>query len=203
MSYGNTDFDLFYANALRDEPSRPTQIHLPGTQQFTTVSPEGNRIAYCNFDKSKYELRIVNFDTEADIDVDLGGVLIDNSGTNLIVPPGALEKNFKVVMSTPFDIGEEAEIQVGESHFFAMRLIDAEGLEKPKFIEPMTLTIRYTEDDVAGLDEGMLELYYYDESDPEHPAWVPLGGTVDPDHNEITVEIRHFSKFSVGGKPLD
>ena len=81
-----------------------------------------------------------------------------------------------------------------------MRLIDAQGLENPKFIEPMTLTIRYTDDEVRGLDEGMLEIYYYDETDPEHPEWVPLGGTVDPEHNEITVEIQHFSKFSVGGK---
>jgi hypothetical protein len=46
----------------------------------------------------------------------------------------------------------------------------------------------------------MLDIYYYDETDPENPEWISLGGTVDPEHNEITVEIRHFSKFSVGGK---
>jgi len=73
-------------------------------------------------------------------------------------------------------------------------------IENPKFIEPMTLTIRYTDEEVAGLDEGMLEVYYYNESDSANPVWVALGGTVDPEHNEITVEIRHFSKFSVGAK---
>jgi hypothetical protein len=51
---------------------------------------------------------------------------------------------------------------------------------------------------VDDLDEAMLEVYYYDETDPEHPAWVPLGGTVDPEHNEITLEIRHFSKYAIG-----
>jgi len=196
----NSDFDLFYGSALRDDAGRSTQIHLPGNQMFHTLSPEGNRLAYCNYTLNQYEMRIVSFDIEADIDADLGGVLIDNSGTNLIVPPGALEENLKVRISTPFSIGEEAEIPSGESHFFAMRLIDAAGIGNPKFIEPMTLTIRYTDDEVTGLDEGMLEIYHYDESDPEHPVWVPLGGTVEPDHNEITVEIRHFSKFSVGGK---
>jgi hypothetical protein len=198
--FSESDFDLFYADATRDQPSKPTQIHLPGNQMFLRPSPEGNRLAYCNFDGDRNELRIISFGVEADMDMDMGGVIIDNSGTNLIVPPGALQKNFKVTMSTPLSIEDEAHIPFGETHFFAMRLLDAEGLEKPKFIEPMVLTIRYTDEEVAGLDEAMLDIYYYDdETDPEHPRWIPLGGTVDPEHNEITVEIRHFSKYAVGG----
>ncbi|MCJ7824515.1 MAG: hypothetical protein MUP44_06415, partial [Anaerolineales bacterium] len=199
----NCDFDIMYANALPGEPGMPTQIHVPGNQMFLQPSPEGNRVCYSNFDGDKKELRVISFDIEADMDMDLGGVLIDNSGTNLIVPPGTLEENFSVKISTPFTIKDEAEISEGESTFFSMRLIDAEGLENPQFIEPMTLTIRYTDEEVYGLDEGMLEIYYYDESDPGHPAWIPLGGTVDPVHNEITVEIQHFSKFSIGGKIVD
>jgi len=195
-----SDFDLYYANALPDQPGQPTQIHLPGNQMFLQPSPEGNRAALCNHIENRYELRVISFDIEAIMDMDLGGVLIDNSGTNLIVPPGTLEENFNVQISTSFTIEEEAEIAEGESHFFSMRLLDAQGLENPKFIEPMTLTIRYTEDEVAGLDEAMLDIYYYDESDPDNPVWVPLGATVDPEHNEITVEIRHFSKYAVGGK---
>ncbi|NQU08123.1 MAG: FecR domain-containing protein [Candidatus Abyssubacteria bacterium] len=194
------DFDLLYASALRGESGPPTQIHQPGNQMFLEPSPEGNRISYCNYTDTEFELRVVSFDIEADMDMDLGGVLIDNSGTSLIVPPGALEENFKVKISTPFSIEDEAEISVGESTFFAMRMIDAQGLESPQFAEPLTLTIRYTDDEVAGLNEGMLEVYYYDENDPDHPVWVPLGGTVDPVNNEITVEIQHFSKFSIGGK---
>jgi ferric-dicitrate binding protein FerR (iron transport regulator) len=198
------DFDIFYASALRDGPPKPIQIHLPGSQMFLTSSPEGNRIAYCNYTRTKSELRVVSFDIEADMDMDLGGVLIDNSGTNLIVPPGTLEENFGVTISTPFTIGEEAELTEGDNTFFAMRLLDAKGLDKPQFIEPMTLTIRYTDDEVEGLDEDMLDIYYYDESDPDNPTWVSLGGTVYPEYNEITIEIQHFSKFAVGGrKPAD
>jgi hypothetical protein len=194
------DFDILYTSAQRGEPAKPIQIHLPGNQMFLSPSPEGNRICYSNFDfkNSNFELRVVSFDIEADIDNDLGGVLIDNSGTNLIVPPGALQQNFAVRISTPFAIQDEAEMKEGEDTFFAMRLIDAKGIENPQFIEPMTLTIRYTDEEVAGLDEGMLEIYYYDESDPAHPVWVPLGGTVDPENNEITLEIKHFSKYAVG-----
>jgi ferric-dicitrate binding protein FerR (iron transport regulator) len=192
------DFDILYISALPGEPGKPVQIHLSGNQMFLEPSPEGNRICYSNFEGNRYELRVVSFDIEADIYADLGGVLIDNSGTNLIIPPGALQRNFTVEISTPFSIGEEAELPEGESQFFAMRLLDVKGLENPQFIEPMTLTIRYTDEEVAGLDEGMLEIYYYDESDPSHPIWVPLGGTVDPEHNEITVQIQHFSKFAVG-----
>jgi hypothetical protein len=108
-----------------------------------------------------------------------------------------------VRIGTPLNTAEEAELLPGEKPLVALRLLDAEGLEKPKFLEPMTLTIRYTDQEVAGLDEAMLDIYYYDESDPLRPAWVSLTGTVDPDHNEITVEIRHFSKFSVGPKTTD
>jgi hypothetical protein len=167
---------------------------------FLRLSPEGNRLLYAEYWGREYELKVVSFDIVADMDTTLGGVLIDNSGTNLIVPPGAMEENFKVKISTPFSIPEEAEAPIGESRLFAMRMLDARGLEGRKFIEPMTLTIRYTEEEVAGLDEGMLEIYYYDESDTGKPVWVPLGATVDPEHNEITVEIQHFSKFSVGAK---
>jgi hypothetical protein len=200
IGFHGSDFDIFYGNALPDQPTKFTQIHLPGSQMNLTPSPEGNRIVYRNLRNGVYELRIVSFDIEADIDVDLGGVLIDNSGTNLIVPPGALEENFGVRISTPFSMGEEAEFVEGEETFFAMRLIDAKGLENPKFIEPMTLTIRYTDDEVAGLEEWALDIYYYDESDPQKPRWIPLGATVDPDYNEITVEIQHFSTFAVGEK---
>ncbi len=198
----NCDFDLFYADARPDQPSKYTQIHLPKNQLFLRLSPEANRLVYADFEDPIFELRVVTFDIEANMDMDLGGVLIDNSGTNLIVPPGTLEENFKVKISTPFTIQDEAVIPEGESRLFAMRMLDAEGIEKPKFIEPMTLTIRYTDDEVAGLDEGMLEIYYYDENDPANPVWVPLGGTVDPENNEISVEIRHFSSYSVGLKPM-
>jgi hypothetical protein len=192
------DFDIFYTSALPGEPVKPAQIHLPGNQMFLEPSPEGNRICYSNFENNQYELRVVSFDIEVDIYNDLGGILIDNSGANLIVPPGALLENFTVKISTPFSVGEEAVLPEGESRFFAMRLLDAEGIDNPQFIEPMTLTIRYTDNEVADLDEGMLEVYYYDETDPEHPAWVPLGGVVDAEHNEITLEIRHFSKYAIG-----
>jgi len=194
------DFDLVYADARPNQPSKFSQIHLAGNQAFLRLSPEGNRLVYAYYNHPTYELRVVTFDIEADMDMDLGGVLIDNSGTNLIVPPGALEENFKVKISTPFTIEEETEVMPGETPLFAMRMLDAQGLEKPKFIEPMTLTIRYTDDEVAGLDEGMLEIYCYDESDPAHPVWTPLGGTVDSEHNEITIDIQHFSSFSVGPK---
>jgi hypothetical protein len=194
------DFDLFYADARPNHASKFTQIHLPGNQMFLRLSPEGNRLAYSYANEPDYELRVVSFDIEADMDMDMGGVLIDNSGTNLIVPPGTLKESFKVKISTPFTIQDEAVMPEGESRLFAMRMLDAEGLEKSKFIEPMTLTIRYTDDEVASLDEGMLEIYYYDETDPKNPAWVPMGGTVDPENNEITVEVQHFSSFSVGPK---
>lgn len=196
------DFDLFYADARPDQPSRYTQIHLPGNQLFMRLSPEGNRLAYYDYGRERYELKVTCLDSETDMDMDLGGVLIDNSGTSLIAPPGALEENFNVKISTPFLIEDEAEPTEGGNTFFAMRLLDAQGLENPKFVEPMTLTIRYTDEEVEGLDEGMLEIYHYDESNPEKPVWMPLGGTVDPENNEITVEIRHFSKFSVGGKTV-
>jgi hypothetical protein len=204
----NSDFDLLYTSALPEQESEIVQIHVAGSQLFLRPSPEGNRLAYSNYVEErerghsavKGELRVVSFDIEAEVDAELGGFLMDNSGSNLIVPPGTLEENFSIMITTPFAIGEEVELTEGDNTYFSMRLLDAQGLEKPLFVEPMTLTIRYTDDEVAGLDEDMLQVYYYDESDPANPVWIPMGGTVDPDYNEITVEIQHFSKYAVGGK---
>jgi hypothetical protein len=203
-----TNFDLFYASVLPGQESGVVQIHVPGSQLFMELSPEGNRLVYSNYVEEtkgrvsvgKGELIVVSFDIKTEVDVALGGFLMDNSGTNLIVPPGTLKEDFGVTISTPFSIGQEAELTEGDNTFFALRLLDTKGLDKPQFIEPMTLTIRYTDDEVEGLEEWALDIYYYDETDPENPRWVPLGGTVDPEYNEITVEIQHFSKFAAGGK---
>lgn len=66
------------------------------------------------------------------------------------------------------------------------------------FNEPIYLQISYTDEDVAGLDEESLSLYYYD---PESRLWGDDGIGVyerDLEANTITVTVEHLTLFALG-----
>jgi hypothetical protein len=69
------------------------------------------------------------------------------------------------------------------------------------FKEPLVITIHYSDDDVAGLDEDNLKLYYWNGS-----AWEDAAKTCAPDSdydrhpndNWLAVPICHLSEFALG-----
>jgi hypothetical protein len=71
------------------------------------------------------------------------------------------------------------------------------------FSKPFTITIHYSDDDVAGLDEDDLKLYYWDGS-----AWEDAASTCTPESNYdrhpednwLAVPICHLSEFALGSK---
>jgi hypothetical protein len=72
----------------------------------------------------------------------------------------------------------------------------------PSFQVPVTITIHYSNQDIAGLDENTLALYYWDSQ-----QWVDASGTCSPPHiqlitatNTLEVAICHLSQFSMGGR---
>ncbi|MGB3905249.1 MAG: hypothetical protein WBB22_10020, partial [Anaerolineae bacterium] len=67
------------------------------------------------------------------------------------------------------------------------------------FEEPVNVTIRYADDDVAGLDENTLVLYYWDDADGE---WADAAcGPYDrhPHENWLTVPVCHLTDFALLG----
>jgi len=72
---------------------------------------------------------------------------------------------------------------------------DAEGNAVTDLSKAATLTFTYTDDQIAGLDESTLKVYYWDGD-----QWVGLESTVDADNNTITATTTHFTYFAIMGQ---
>ena len=64
------------------------------------------------------------------------------------------------------------------------------------FSSPVTLTFKYTDSDIAGVDENTLKVYYWDTTKNQ---WTLIGGTVDKVKNTVTAEVSHFSIYGLFG----
>lgn len=60
-----------------------------------------------------------------------------------------------------------------------------------KVYGPFVLTIGYDKDNYEADD---VDIYYYDE---DQGIWVKQNGTVNEEEGTITVEVEHFSMYSV------
>jgi hypothetical protein len=75
---------------------------------------------------------------------------------------------------------------------YALEAVDADGNPVTDFGNDwVTLTMSYDRDDLNGLDEQSLPIYYYD------GAWMPLLSIVDPMTRTGTAETHHFTPFGV------
>lgn len=67
------------------------------------------------------------------------------------------------------------------------------------FLEPVTLTFKYTESQVSELDESTLKVY---QGIPSTHKWVVVPTSqVEPDTNTITATVTHFTLFTTMGSP--
>ena len=58
------------------------------------------------------------------------------------------------------------------------------------------MTFKYTDSDIAGVDENTLKVYYWDATKNQ---WTLIGGTVDKVKNTVTAEVSHFSIYGLFG----
>ncbi|MBU1261626.1 hypothetical protein KJ640_01550, partial [bacterium] len=145
-----------------------------------------------------------------------GGVIINPNGSVIEIPQGALigEKriSFNLMMT-------QDEVMVGSLdnsiiflktyHMLSANLMliyeftaDGGGYV---FHQPVKVTLTYDDSnwdkDLDGvrdpdeLDEGRLEVFYYDEVER---VWIKVGGVVDPVNNTITFWVNHISIFALG-----
>jgi oligopeptide transport system substrate-binding protein len=82
---------------------------------------------------------------------------------------------------------------------FDMEMTDlTSGAPITTFVKPVTVTINYTEGDLAGRDESTLKVWYWNGS-----AWVDDGiTTVERDlvNNRLVLQIEHLTKFGLFGQ---
>lgn len=113
------------------------------------------------------------------------------------VPAGAVAKTTNVTI-TPSSVytAPAGKIKVAGSKVYDLKG-DADGAAVKTFSKDLTLTFKYTADDIKGLSEKSLAVHYWDEVSSK---WVKVGGTVDLVNKTVTAKVNHFTLFGIFGE---
>ena len=114
------------------------------------------------------------------------------------IPAGAVDVpttlNFGIYAQPP---ASPPQFALGGFVFDISASQNGADVESLTFAQPVMLTIDYRDEDVTGLDESTLTLYFYNEATHE---WGSDGITVltrDPVNNRIVVTITHLTTFGL------
>jgi hypothetical protein len=111
------------------------------------------------------------------IDADEGGV-VSYGDFEVIIPPNALKKDSKIKMQ-----GSE------EDDIWVMKYGPGQ-----KFNLPVIIVISYKKLDLGGINPEDLRIWYFN---PETKKWEKVGGTVDLEKKTVSVDVMHFSRFTM------
>ena len=171
------------------------------------VAGEGTKTVYVKFRSSSggeasavsdtIELVAAAAPTTSDVSGGGGSVSLSDNKASVSLPAGAVSGSGTVSVTPTIDYiapGSDKKVIGGQVYDFSVTV----GEETvTSFNESVSLTFEYTDDEVAGVDESNLAIYYWDE---DLGQWVKLGGTVDLTNNTITVQTDHFTKFAIFGQ---
>lgn len=113
------------------------------------------------------------------------------------MPAGALSQNANVTISpTSVYTAPTGNNKVAGSWAYDFKA-EVGGTAVKTFNKDLTMSFKYTADDIKGLSEGSLAVYYWDAATSK---WVKVGGTVDTVKKIITAKVNHFTLFAVFGE---
>lgn len=113
------------------------------------------------------------------------------------VPANAVSKNTDVtITATSVFTAPTGKTKLAGSQAYDLKA-DASGTVVKTFSKDLTLTFKYTADDIKGLSEGTLAIHYWDEATSK---WVKVGGTVDKVAKTVTAKVNHFTLFAILGE---
>lgn len=139
------------------------------------------------------------------IDINSGGeVALDDGGAEIIIPENIYKSNLKYSVRRVQWNGNSAipalDLQGKEfmgNDVFEITATDIEtGLPVVKFDKDITITFRYFDEEIEGLNENSLQARYYDR---QQQVWVPIEGKNDSDKNSLSVKVNHLTLFAVVG----
>ncbi|MCK5598490.1 lamin tail domain-containing protein [bacterium] len=170
-------------------------------EAFMSWAPAGgDKITYITKVGDTYTLSILPIETQVEVGPS-GGILFDNSFTQVHVPADALQDNTSLSVSPPDfvpAVTDDKMVETGEvREFYA----DDAGIT---FDEPVTMVIAYADADQDGyvdgstVYEGNLKVWYYN-STLSPAQWELIGGEVDVDANTLTIQTNHFSTYGLYG----
>jgi len=127
---------------------------------------------------------------------DDGGTLtapVGDLDTSLSVPPGAVSEPISLTMQSQAEAPPTGGFSVlGQS--FAIEAHTLAGDPVTQFAQPLTIVVRYSDDDLDGQDEQGLQIHYWNEAQGQ---WVAIPTVVDAQANTLTAEVDHLTVFAV------
>ncbi len=167
----------------------------------------------------------LGFDVGADeapyvsVTPEMGATLVytdtEGSATTLVVPPAAVTETMTIVLTQldPATTPTSSTLVAGGIALELDAYLGDERVENFTFNTPVTLTLSYTDADVAGIDESTLRLYRYVCKEDEsllRCVWEEIGsGTrpgegqkLDTANNVLTAWLTGFSRFGGMGVSL-
>ncbi len=126
-----------------------------------------------------------------------GHIGLSDSLVAVDVPASAVSKTSNVTI-TPTSIftAPTGKTKLAGSRVYNLKAAEADGTVVKTFSKELTLTFKYTADDIKGLSEGSLAIYYWDETASK---WVKVGGTVNTTAKTVTAKVNHFTLFAILG----
>ncbi len=135
--------------------------------------------------------------TAGEITGSAGGTLTSGDNKLVIVLPAGAISGDGTLSVTP---SGNYQAPSGDSKVIGSKVYDlvmtVASSTVTTFNDFVTLTFSYTDEEVSGIDEASLKIYYWDATTQ---AWVQVGGQVDTANNTITVNVAHFTQFAVIG----
>ncbi|MBN2392715.1 MAG: PKD domain-containing protein, partial [Anaerolineae bacterium] len=134
----------------------------------------------------------------------------DGSETTVVIPPAAVSETTTIVLTQldPEELETPPEFLAGGIALELDAYLGDEQVENFSFNEPVTLTLEYTDEDVAGMDETTLKLHRYVCSGPDTMllcVWEEIGTrpgegqTLDMENNVLTAWLLGFTRFGTMG----
>jgi hypothetical protein len=118
---------------------------------------------------------------------------VEELDASLSVPPGAVSEAISVTMQTVASAPPTGGFAVlGQS--FAIEAQTLAGAPVTQFAQPLTITVHYSDDDLAGQDENGLQIYYWSETEQQ---WVAIPTVVDAQANTLVATVDHLTLFAV------
>ena len=125
-----------------------------------------------------------------------GGTLLGNLGsvtTILTFPPGAVNVPVQVAIGV-VDIPPPTGGLKLAGKVFVITAQTQNGAAVTQFKLPYMLVIKYSDADVAGIDESQLALHYWSDA---QGAWIAVPGTLDTANNTFTALLDHLTVFAL------
>jgi hypothetical protein len=118
---------------------------------------------------------------------------VGNLRADITVPPGAVSEPVQFAFNPAATPPSTGGFQLfGQA--IEITAMTRDGERVTQFNQPITLVIRYSDADAAGIDEAALQLRYWSDT---QQAWVQVPAIVDTANNTISASLDHLTLFAI------